>query len=122
MRSALLTGVAVCLALLAAAVAAVYLDPASTGLWVNLLVCILVLAVPLATKAPLTRRRLLITALIWFVLGLPGGYFFGTPVYYASVLLGAALLIDVAVTRRSARTPQKSPATVQAGRQPVDSE
>lgn len=120
MRSTLLSGIAVCLALPAAIVAAVYLDPASNGTWVNLLIGILVLAVPLVTTAPLTRQRLLITALIWMALGFPGGYFFGVSVLYAGVLLGAALLIDVA--RRSARTPQESPATFEAGQQAVDSE
>lgn len=79
MRSTLLSGIAVCLALLAAIVAAAYLDPASNGTWVNLLIGILVLAVPLVTTAPLTRQRLLITALIWMALGFPGGYFFGCP-------------------------------------------
>lgn len=52
MRSTLLSGIAVCLALLAAIVAAVYLDPASNGTWVNLLIGILVLAVPLVTTGP----------------------------------------------------------------------
>ena len=109
MRSPLLTGVAVCLALLAATVAAFYLDVSA---WANLLIGILVLAAPLVATAPLTRQRLVITALMWTALGLPGGYFFGVSVFYAGILLGGTLLIDVAITRCSARTEQASPATL----------
>ena len=121
-RSTVLSSVAVCLSLVAATAATIYLDPASNGTWVNLVVGILVLAAPLLTTAALTRQRVLIAALVWFALGLPGSYFFGTSVFYAGVLLGAALLIDAASSRLSARTPAASPVTSAASQQALHSE
>ena len=105
-RSSVLTGVAVTLAMIAATVVAVYLlGPVGTSMWVNAVVGVLVLAGPLVTRPPLTHQRLGVTAVFWFCVGLPGGYVFGTSVFYAGVLLGAALLIDLAVACRSPKAP-----------------
>ncbi len=93
-RSRLLTVIGTCLALCAAAATVAYLELSRTGLWLNLLVALAVLAAPLATRAPLTGLRLMIASVVWIVVGLPGGYFFGTSVFLAGLLLAATLLVE----------------------------
>ena len=71
-----------------------YLRPASNGTWVNLVCAVAVLFAPLAARPPWSRRRLVVGALVWAVLGAPGAYVFGSFAFYAGVLLGGALTAD----------------------------
>ena len=72
-RSGVLTCLAMCLAALATAAAFIYLKPVENDTWLNLALGVLLLAAPLTAKPPLTRTRLLVSALVWIVLGLPAG-------------------------------------------------
>ena len=83
-------GLAVCAAVLVVA----YLRPASNGTWVNLVLAVAVLFAPLAARPPWSRRRLIVGAMVWAVLGAPGAYVFGSFASYAGVLLGVALMVD----------------------------
>ena len=58
---------------------------------VSLTASAVLLGLPLATRWPLTPRRATISALAWFGVGIPGGYFFGTPIVFASVLMAISL-------------------------------
>jgi len=94
-----LTWAAFVLAVCAALAVFAYLQPARNGTWVSLAVAVNVLFAPLLARPPWTRGRILVSALVWLVLGFLGGYFFGTPVVYAGVLLGAATLAEQLVRR-----------------------
>lgn len=87
----------------------VYLRPLEEPTWANALVALVVLVAPLVTKPPATIQRLLICALAWAGLGMPGAYVFGVPVFYAGCLLGVALLARLFLLReRDVPSPSES--------------
>jgi predicted permease len=87
----------------------VYLRPLEEGTWANALMALVVLGAPLATRPPATIQRLLICALVWAGLGMPGAYVFGVPVFYAGCILGVALLARLFLFReREALAPPNS--------------
>jgi hypothetical protein len=92
-RSGVLSCLGIGFAVLAAGAVFAYLYPPANGTWMNLTLGLLVLLAPLASRFPLTRQRLLISAVVWMVLGLPGGYVFGTPVFLAGVALCTAVIL-----------------------------
>lgn len=94
-----LTWAAFVLAVCAALAVFAYLQPARNGTWLSLAVALIVVFAPLCARPPWTRGRVMVSALVWLVLGLLGGYFFGTPVVYAGVLLGAVTLAEQFVRR-----------------------
>ena len=61
---------------------------------VSLTAAVVLLRLPLASRWPLTPRRATISALAWFGVGIPGGYFFGTAIVFASVLMALSLAIS----------------------------
>lgn len=94
-----LTGTAFLLAVCAAVAVIAYLQPATNDTWVSVAVALVALFAPLAAKPPWTRERIMVSALVWLAVGFLGGYFFGSPVSFAGVLLGAASLVEL-LTRR----------------------
>lgn len=87
----------------------VYLRPLEEPTWANALMALVVLVAPLATRPPATIQRLLICALVWAGLGMPGAFVFGVPVFYAGCLLGVALLARLFLFgERDALTPPDS--------------
>ena len=73
--------------------------------WANALMALVVLGAPLVARPPATVQRLLICALVWTVLGMPGAYVFGVPVFYAGCLLGVALVARLFLVRERGATP-----------------
>lgn len=87
----------------------VYLRPLEEPTWANALVALVVLVAPLVNKLPATIQRLLICALAWAGLGMPGAYVFGVPVFYAGCILGVALLARLFLVRgRDVPSPSES--------------
>lgn len=86
---------AVLLAVAAAALSVAYLQPARNSTWLNLSIACAVILAPLIARPPWTRLRLLICALVWTSLGLPGGYVFGVAVFLAGLVLGVATVGDM---------------------------
>jgi len=85
----------------------VYVRPVENQTWANALMALVVLVAPLVTRPPATIQRLLTCALVWTVLGMPGAYFFGLPVFYAGCLLGVALVARIFLVRE--RRPLSPP-------------
>ena len=77
----------------------VFLRPSETQTWANALMALVVLAAPLVTRPPATIQRLLICALVWTVLGMPGAFYFGVTPFYAGCLLGVALAARIFLFR-----------------------
>ena len=75
--------------------------------WANALMALVILVAPLVTRPPATIQRLLICALVWTLLGMPGAYSFGVPVFYAGCLLGIALVARIFLVRE--RRPLSPP-------------
>jgi len=82
------------LAVSAAVLVVGYLRPASNGTWVNLVCAVAVLFAPLAARPPWSRRRLVVGALVWAVLGAPRGVRLRVLRVLRGVLLGVALMVD----------------------------
>ena len=101
-RSPWVTGCAFILAVIALTATAFYLRPLELGTWPNLVMALIALATPLVGRPPLTVQRLLICAAVWVGLGMPGGYVFGTPVFYAGCLLSVAVAARLFLDRRRA--------------------
>jgi len=103
------------LAVCTAVAAVTYLRPVSNGTWVHLGLALIVLIAPFVARPPWSRERIFVGALVWFVIGLPGAWVFGTPVYYAGLLLGVAPLADLLVRHAGVRSSAKHLGSRSAG-------
>jgi hypothetical protein len=106
--SKFVTVITLTLAIAALGVTSWYVWPGMPFTLVGLTVSTLLLGLPLATRWPITPRRAALSAIAWFVLGIPGGYLFGTAVLLASLLLG----LGVCCVRLAAHLTREEPATV----------
>ena len=99
------TGLAFTLGVVAFVAVIAYLRPFENQTWANAFMALVVLVGPLVTKPPATIQRLLVCALVWTVLGMPGAYVFGVPVFYAGCLLGVALVARLFLVRERGPAP-----------------
>ncbi|GAA4115220.1 hypothetical protein GCM10022415_11510 [Knoellia locipacati] len=102
-RSWVLSGWAALLGAAAGTLVTAYLHPARNDTWLNLAIAAVVLLSPLLARPPWTRLRLVVCAGVWLVVGLPGSYVFGVPVFLAGALLGIG--VGVSLVRQLLVTP-----------------
>lgn len=107
-----LTTIMVTLALTAFALTLWYLWPGLPFTLVGMASAGIALALPLATQWPITSRRAGLSAVVWFAVGLPGSYLFGTPLVVASLLLalgvGGSRLFNRVTAARSGAIARRS--------------
>jgi hypothetical protein len=104
-RSCVATAVTLTLALAAFGSTLWYMWSGLPSTLIGLTIAAVLLGVPLTARWPITPRRAAVSAVVWFMVGLPGAYMFGTFVVYASLLLACAVttfVLGVKLHRRLA--------------------